>query len=112
MLGLPTISSPASRPSFKVTKKFTAARTRLTPRASVPTCGDIGPDQELGGWPQALLFGITNGSREQGKKKENAKMDDFALLRPSFYRSGGEGQLLHQWVTIALLRQFKAGGPT
>ena len=39
-------------------------------------------------------------------------MDDFALLRPSFYRPGGEGQLLHQRVTTALLRQFKAGGPS
>ena len=30
------------------------------------------------------LFGIADGSREQEKKRRNAKMDDSALLRPSF----------------------------
>ena len=83
MLGLPTISSPASRPSLEETKRFTTPRTKLTPRASAPAWGDNNPKQEPGGWPQAFLFGIAGGSREQGKKRGNAKMDDSALLRPS-----------------------------
>ena len=83
MLGLPMISSPASRPNFEETKRFTTPRTRLTPRAPTPAWDNNSPRQEPGGWPQALLFNITGGSREQGKKKEDAKMDDSALLRPS-----------------------------
>ena len=58
MLGLPTISSPASWPSLERNKKVATPRTRLTPRASALACGDIYPNQESGGWPQALPFDI------------------------------------------------------
>nr|XP_040245586.1 uncharacterized protein LOC120964762 [Aegilops tauschii subsp. strangulata] len=106
MLGIPTISSPAYRPSLEETKRFAMPRTRLTPRVSAPAWGNDNPKQEPKDWPQALLFGIACESREQGKKKENAKMDDSALLRPPpplpFIGRAGKGSYsINRWPWIS-----------
>ena len=65
MLGLPIVSSPASRPSFEGTKEFAAARTRLTPQASILACRNINPDQEPEGWPQAPFFDTINNYEQK-----------------------------------------------
>ena len=62
MLGLPMISSPASRPSLEETNRFTMSRTRLTPQAPAPAWGNNCPKHEPGGWPQAPLFDIASRS--------------------------------------------------
>ena len=86
MLGLPMISSPASRPSLEGTKRFATARTRLTPRA--PAFGNTSLNQEPGDWPHAPLFSIAN----KKQKMEEERRDEW--LRPLFASTfiGGTGR--------------------